>query len=256
MAPSSLPPFKTAFLAACEESGALKFGSFVLKSKRLSPYFFNSGLFNSFSLTNTMSQAFAQTLHAEITGQSTNAGASDTATAAKEPFDFDILFGPAYKGIVLAATVGVALANLDPARYANKNWSFNRKEAKDHGEGGTIVGAPLKGRRVVIIDDIITAGTAIREAIKLIQAQGGELVGIVLAVDRQEKVVSAAEAAGEEEDGGAARPSAIGVLRKELGVPITAIITLDDVVEYLKETGTPAQLAELEAYRKKYKATD
>ena len=224
--------FRREFVDFAIRAGVLRFGEVRTKAGRLSPYFFNAGLFNDGERLGKLSGFYAR-------------------AALASGIRFDLLFGPAYKGITLAAGTAMALAALGH----NVPFSFNRKEAKDHGEGGNIVGAPLAGR-VLIVDDVISAGTSVRESMDLIRQAGATPAGVLIAVDRQEKVVSAAEAAGEEEDGGAARPSAIGVLRKELGVPITAIITLDDVVEYLKETGTPAQLAELEAYRKKYKATN
>lgn len=230
----ALVSYKQDFLNACSSAGALNFGSFVLKSKRVSPYFVNAGLVHRFDLTNVFADAFAHTL----------GGAEDGQLA------FDVLFGPAYKGIVLAATTGGALSRLDPARFGALSWSYNRKEAKDHGEGGSIVGAGLKGKRVVIIDDVITAGTAIREAVELIRREGGTLVGIVVAIDRQEKVT------GSPDDDPAPRPSAIGQLRKELAIPVLTIVNLDDITEYVKKIGSEDQLRQMEAYRAKYRASD
>ncbi|KAF1987517.1 orotate phosphoribosyltransferase [Aulographum hederae CBS 113979] len=230
MASPALPAYKTAFLQDCVSAGALKFGTFTLKSKRISPYFFNAGLFHTFDLSYSMSSAYAHTL-------------------AANGLDFDILFGPAYKGITLCATTGILLRTIDP-KYSGKSYSFNRKEAKDHGEGGNIVGAPLAGKRVVIIDDVITAGTAIREAIEIIKREGGELVGIIVAFDRQEKTPSVTD------DDGLPRPSAIGEVRKQYGIPVMAILTLDDIIEYMKATGTEDDLRRLNDYRTKYKASD
>jgi len=143
------------------------------------------------------------------------------------------------------------LASLDKDRYGNVSYSFNRKEVKDHGEGGSIVGAPLKGKKIVIVDDVITAGTAIREAIDIIKKEGGILVGIIVAFDRLEKTPAKE---GEDED--ALRGSAIGQIRKEYGIPVISILNLDDVVEFLKSMGSEEDLRRLEEYRVKYKATD
>ena len=232
----ALPAYKENFVKDCVSAGALKFGTFTLKSKRISPYFFNAGLFHRADVIRSISLAYAQTLKTY--------GESDPS------FDFDVLFGPAYKGIPLAATSIDKLADLDIEKYGKKSYSFNRKEAKDHGEGGNIVGAPLKGQKVVIVDDVITAGTAIREAIEIIKKEGGELVGIVVAFDRLEKTPSATD------DDGTPRPSAIGELRKQYGIPVLAILTLDDVIEYLRGLGSAEELKRLDEYREKYKASD
>ncbi|KAK3062784.1 Orotidine 5'-phosphate decarboxylase, partial [Coniosporium uncinatum] len=207
------------------------FGTFTLKSKRVSPYFFNAGLFHKAKLARKLSTAYAQTL-------------------AAEGITFDVLFGPAYKGIPLSALTVDKLVDVDESKYADISYSFNRKEAKDHGEGGNIVGAPLSGKRVVIIDDVITAGTAIREAIEIIKREGGQLVGIIVAFDRQEKTPSPTD------DDGQPRPSAIGEVRKLYGIPVMAILTLDDIVEYMKAIGTKDDLRRVEEYREKYKASD
>ncbi|KAF2877371.1 phosphoribosyltransferase-like protein [Massariosphaeria phaeospora] len=233
---TSLPQYKETFLKDCVAADALKFGTFTLKSKRISPYFFNAGLFHRADLLRSISSAYAHTLKAR--------GDADPS------FEFDVLFGPAYKGIPLAAAAIDKLADLDLPKYGHKSYSFNRKEAKDHGEGGSIVGAALKGKKVVIVDDVITAGTAIREAIEIIRKEGGELVGIVVAFDRLEKTPSA------EDDDGTPRPSAIGEVRKQYGIPVLAILTLDDVVEYLKSLGSADDLKRLDEYREKYRASD
>ncbi|KAF1948474.1 orotate phosphoribosyltransferase [Byssothecium circinans] len=232
----ALPEYKHNFLKDCVSAGALKFGTFTLKSKRISPYFFNAGLFHRADLLRSISTAYAQTLktHAE----------SDPS------FQFDVLFGPAYKGIPLAAATVDKLASLDFHTYGQKSYSFNRKEAKDHGEGGNIVGASLKGQKIVIVDDVITAGTAIREAIEIIKREGGELVGIVVAFDRLEKAPSATD------NDGTSRPSAIGEVRRTYGIPVLAILTLDDVVEYLKGLGSEEDVKRLDEYREKYRASD
>ncbi|KAF2137989.1 uncharacterized protein K452DRAFT_291022 [Aplosporella prunicola CBS 121167] len=237
MAPTTdLPAFKTSFLESCVSAGALKFGTFTLKSKRISPYFFNAGLFHRADLVRSISTAYAHTLA--------------THAQSDPSFEFDVLFGPAYKGIPLAATAVDKLATVDEARFGRVCYSFNRKEAKDHGEGGNIVGAPLKGQRVVIVDDVITAGTAIREAIDIIKREGGELVGIIVAVDRQEKTPSATD------DDGSARPSAIGEVRKQYGIPVLSILNLDEIVEYCKSSASEEDVKRLLEYREKYRATD
>jgi orotate phosphoribosyltransferase len=231
----ALPSYKQEFIKDCVSAGALKFGTFTLKSKRISPYFFNAGLFNDADLTYSMSSAYANTLKAQ---------------ADSDPsFKWDVLFGPAYKGIPLAATV-VDKFHGQADKYGKKSWSFNRKEAKDHGEGGNIVGESLKGKKVVIVDDVITAGTAIREAIEIIKREGGELVGIIIAFDRQEKTPTP------NDDDGKPGPSAIGQVRKQYGIPVLSILTLDDVVEYLRSLGGEEDLKKLDEYRAKYKATD
>jgi orotate phosphoribosyltransferase len=232
----ALPEYKQKFLKDCVSADALKFGTFTLKSKRISPYFFNAGLFNSADLALSISSAYANTLKAR--------GDSDSS------FKWDVLFGPAYKGVPLAATTVTELARLDSPAYGQKRYSFNRKEAKDHGEGGSIVGASLKGQKVVIIDDVITAGTAIREAIEIIKREGGELVGIIIAFDRQEKRPTA------NDDDGQPGPSAIGEVRKQYSIPVLAILTLDDVVEYLRGLGSEEDLKRLDDYRARYRASD
>ncbi|KAF2452733.1 phosphoribosyltransferase-like protein [Lineolata rhizophorae] len=231
----AIAPYKAEFLKTCLEGDVLKFGTFTLKSKRISPYFFNAGLFFRADLLHSISFAYANAL-AEY--------------AASNSLEFDVLFGPAYKGIPLATAAVDKLAAIDRAKYGRTSYSFNRKEAKDHGEGGSIVGAPLAGQRVVIVDDVITAGTAIREAIEIIKREGGTLVGILVAFDRQEKTPSLTD------DDGEPRPSAIGEVRKQYGIPVLSILTLDDVIEFLKGLGTEEDLKRLEEYRAKYKASD
>jgi orotate phosphoribosyltransferase len=233
MSTTTIPPYKTQFIQHCLKASALKFGTFTLKSGRISPYFFNAGLFHRADLVRSISEAFGQTL------------------AARPDLEFDVLFGPAYKGIPLAVATVDKLTQLDEARYGAVSYSFNRKEAKTHGEGGSIVGAPLKGKKVFIIDDVMTAGTAIREAIGIIKAEGGELMGIIVAVDRMEKTPAKE---GEDED--APRKSAIGQVREEFGIPVLAILTLDDIMSFAKETGSEDDLRRLEEYRAKYKASD
>lgn len=232
---SQLPPYKQDFLKAAIAGGVLKFGSFELKSKRISPYFFNAGDFYRADLLRAISVAYAHTV----------IDARKTAG-----LEFDILFGPAYKGIPLATSTTDKLAELDPEHYAQTCYSFDRKEAKDHGEGGNIVGAPLKGKKVLIVDDVITAGTAKREAIAKIRKEGGEVVGIVVALDRMEKLPAA------DGDDSKPGPSAMGEIKKEYGIPIFAILTLDDIIEGAKSFASAEDIKRTEEYRAKYKATD
>lgn len=232
----ALPDYKQNFINDCVSSGALKFGTFTLKSKRISPYFFNAGLFHRADLLRSISSAYAHTLKLH--------GEEDPS------FQWDILFGPAYKGIPLAAASIDKLADLDGDKFGKKSYSFNRKEAKDHGEGGSIVGASLKGQKIVIVDDVMTAGTAIREAIDIIKREGGDLVGIIIAFDRQEKAPTATD------DDGKPGPSTIGEVRKQYGIPVLSILTLDDVAEYLRSLGGEEDLKRLDDYRSKYRASD
>lgn len=235
---AGLAPYKADFLQSALDGGVLKFGSFELKSKRVSPYFFNAGDFYTAKLQGAIGTAFAKAI---IEARQQTAG-----------FDFDVVFGPAYKGIPLATLTNLKLGELDPASHADTLCSFDRKEAKDHGEGGNIVGAPLKGKRVLIIDDVITAGTAKREAIQKIRQEGGTVAGIVVALDRMEKLTSP------DGDDTKAMPSAMGELRKELGVPVFAIITLNDIIDGVKSKNLASAdtIKSIEEYRSKYKASD
>jgi orotate phosphoribosyltransferase len=196
--------------------GVLRFGEFTLKSGRQSPYFFNAGLFNSGGALARLGRFYAQAI-------------VDSGIA------FDVLFGPAYKGIPLAAVTAAALYDHHGRDVA---YAFNRKEAKDHGEGGVIVGHPLEGR-VLIIDDVITAGTAIRESVDIIRALGAEPAGVVIALDREER--------------GRTELSAVQEVRTQFGVPVAAIVRLRELVAYLAgQADAGAQLAAIEAYRTRY----
>jgi orotate phosphoribosyltransferase len=203
------------FIDLCLRLGVLRFGEFKLKSGRLSPYFFNAGSFNTGSGLAELGRHYAEAIH-------------------KSAWTFDVLFGPAYKGIPLVAAASIALAD---RHGRDAPWAFNRKEAKDHGEGGTIVGTPLRGR-VLIIDDVITAGTAIREAIDIITAAGAQPVGVVLALDRQER--------------GTGQLSAVQEVEQTLHLPVTSILKLADLIEYLERSGNAGQLAATRAYRGQY----
>ncbi|SDH70765.1 orotate phosphoribosyltransferase [Pseudomonas benzenivorans] len=208
--------YQREFIRFAIQRGVLRFGQFTLKSGRTSPYFFNAGLFDS-------GLALAQL------GRFYAAAVVDSGIA------FDVLFGPAYKGIPLAATTAVALAE---HHQRDVPWCFNRKEAKDHGEGGTLVGAPLAGR-VLIVDDVITAGTAIREVMQIIQAQGAQAAGVLIALNRQER--------------GRGALSAIQEVERDFGMPVVSIVSLEQVLEYLAGDAELKQyLPAVEAYRAEY----
>lgn len=213
---TGLQDHQRSFIDLALTHGVLRFGEFTLKSGRTSPYFFNAGLFNTGARLAALGRHYADTIQASGAG-------------------FDVLLGPAYKGIPIASATAVQLAE---RHDRDVPWCFNRKEAKQHGEGGTIVGAPLAGR-VLVVDDVITAGTAIREVAEIVAAAGAELAGIVVAVDRQER--------------GTGDLSAIQQVERDLGVPVHPIVRLDDVVAYLRETGLHAEhLDAIEAYRQTY----
>ncbi|PHH67816.1 hypothetical protein CDD82_1101 [Ophiocordyceps australis] len=228
-----LAGFKQDFLEAAISGGVLKFGTFELKSKRISPYFFNAGEFHTARLAGAIATAFAQAI---IEAQQDS------------HLDFEIVFGPAYKGIPLCSAIAIKLGELAPGNLDKISYAFDRKEAKDHGEGGNIVGAPLKGKRVLIVDDVITAGTAKRDAIEKIQKEGGIVAGIVVALDRMEKLPAV--------DGDDSRPgpSAIGELRREYGIPIFAILTLDDIILGMPNFASSDDIKRTQEYRQKYKA--
>jgi len=197
------------------ETGVLKFGEFTLKSGRVSPYFFNAGLFNTGSHLSKLGKFYAQAIEA-----------SD--------LKFDVLFGPAYKGIPLASAASIAL---NDSFNRNVPYSFNRKEAKDHGEGGSIVGHPLEGD-ILIIDDVITAGTAIHEAQEIIQSSGATAKGVIVALDRQEK--------------GKGELSAIQEVEKIFGIRVLSIISLTHIIDYLKSNNDSKILTQIESYRSQY----
>ena len=197
------------------ETGVLKFGEFTLKSGRVSPYFFNAGLFNTGSHLSELGKFYAQAIEA-----------SD--------LKFDVLFGPAYKGIPLASAASIAL---NDSYNRNIPYSFNRKEAKDHGEGGSIVGHPLEGD-ILIIDDVITAGTAIHEAQEIIQSSGATAKGVIVALDRQEK--------------GKGELSAIQEVEKVFGIRVLSIISLTHIIDYLKSNNDSKILTQIESYRSQY----
>jgi len=229
----AIPTWKSSLINLALQSSILTFaGPYTLKSGRQSPYFINCGLFSKGYLSYAISTAYANTLHAH--------------SQAHPDFTFDVLFGPAYKGIPLAATTSEKIAVLDKERYGQVGYTFNRKEVKDHGEGGLMVGEGLKGKRVVVIDDVMTAGTAIREAVEIIQGQGGTLVGIVVAVDREERM----PAREGKEDG--EMGSTIQEVRRELGVPVLAVLTLSDIIQGMRALGRGEEVKAMEEYRARY----
>lgn len=214
------------FVAFAVEAGVLRFGEFKTKAGRLSPYFFNAGLFDDGAKLQRLAEFYARRLIAS-------------------GLAFDLLFGPAYKGITLAAGVAIELARLGH----NKPYAYNRKEAKDHGEGGTLVGAPLRGR-VLIIDDVISAGTSVRESVEMIRAAGAAPCGVTIALDRQEKAT---------ENGRDAEHSAVQDVRRRQGLPVIAIATLTDLLHYLQGQSDPGLAAHRDrvlAYRDRYGVTD
>ena len=238
---SDLPAWKSELIELAQSGGILTFGSFTLKSGRVSPYFVNCGQFSRARLIRAVSSAYARAL--------------DTYARAHPDWDFDVLFGPAYKGIPLCATTAEKLAGLDEARWGEVGYSFNRKEVKDHGEGGLMVGEALQGKRVVIIDDVMTSGKAIREGMSIIEGQGGTLVGIIVAIDRQEKTLSQSEREGKGDDG-TPRGSTVSEVRRESGVPVMAVLTLKDIMEGMTRLGRHEEVAQMQEYDKKYGATD
>lgn len=218
------------FIEFALDADVLRFGEFKTKAGRLSPYFFNAGLFNTGKLLDELGAFYAKTLLA-----ARNAGR----------IEFDMIFGPAYKGIPLAASVAINLARLG----CDVPWAFNRKEAKDHGEGGTIVGSPLKGK-VVIIDDVISAGTSVRESVKIIEAAGAEPSGVLIAVDRMERGGNAVELTP---------TSAVQDVEEHLGISVVSIINLNDLLAFMdgpseKAKAVQTYRAAVAAYREKYGA--
>lgn len=213
-----MKPYQREFIEFAIEQNVLRFGEFTLKSGRVSPYFFNAGLFSSGQALAKLGRFYAAAL--------VEAGVS-----------FDVLFGPAYKGIPLATTTAVALYD---HHDIDTPYVFNRKEAKSHGEGGTLVGAPLKGN-IMIIDDVITAGTAIREVMDIINTAGAQPAGVLIALNRQER--------------GQGELSAIQEVERDFNMPVVSIVSLNDIMTYLSEQDSPEFAQHLEAvkaYRDQY----
>ncbi|EGQ7930485.1 orotate phosphoribosyltransferase [Vibrio vulnificus] len=208
--------YQREFIEFALEKQVLKFGEFTLKSGRKSPYFFNAGLFNTGRDLARLGRFYA-------------------AALADSGIEFDVLFGPAYKGIPIATTTAVALADLHDI---DTPYCFNRKEAKDHGEGGNLVGSALEGR-IMLVDDVITAGTAIRESMEIIQANGADLAGVLVAIDRQEK--------------GKGELSAIQEVERDFACAVISIVSLSDLITFLEEKGDAAEhLDAVKAYRAQY----
>jgi orotate phosphoribosyltransferase len=210
------------FVAFSVQAGVLQLGEFKTKAGRLSPYFFNAGLFNDGARLGRLAEFYARRL-------------------MESELQFDMLFGPAYKGITLAAAVAIELARLG----RNVPFAYNRKEAKDHGEGGSLVGAPLAGK-VLIVDDVISAGTSVRESVALIRAAGAAPCGVAISLDRQEKAT---------ENGKDTTYSAVQFVQMQLELPVVAIGTLADLMRYLQDTldeSLTAYLPAVSAYRKTY----
>jgi orotate phosphoribosyltransferase len=203
------------FIRLCLDLGVLRFGEFTLKSGRVSPYFFNAGLFNTGRAIASLGRHYAR-------------------AAALSGVQFDMLFGPAYKGIPLVTTTAAALAEHEGM---NLPYAFNRKEAKGHGEGGMIVGAPLAGR-VLIVDDVITAGTAIRESVEIIRSHGATPAGVLIALDREER--------------GQGERSAVQEVRDSYGLPVVSVLRLRDLMDHLESQGEGVTLAAVRAYRDRY----
>ena len=209
--------YKKAFIEFSISCNVLRFGEFKTKAGRLSPYFFNAGLFNNGNALRQLGQFYAKAI-----------------IAAQLPFD--MLFGPAYKGIPLVSTIAIALAELGH----NYPFCFNRKELKDHGEGGMTIGAPLSGL-VLITDDVISAGTSVQESVNLIRAESATPCGVIIALDRLEQ--------------GSQQLSAVQEVKNSHHIPVISIINLDDIVDYLKETANMQQnLQAIEIYRERYGA--
>ena len=205
----------------------LSFGEFTLKSGRKSPFFFNAGQFNSGRALASLGRCYADA----IVHQS---------SAHKLP-EFDIIFGPAYKGIPLASSIVVALAE---HHHRDLPYCFNRKEQKAHGEGGQLVGAAIKGKRVLIVDDVITAGTAIREVMALLESEGAKAAGVVIGLDRQEK------------GSGERQVSAVQEVREQFGIPVVSVITLKEIIDYLQQGSGNEQLVErIRMYQRQYGVT-
>ncbi|WP_153772896.1 orotate phosphoribosyltransferase [Pseudomonas sp. MNR3A] len=211
-----MQPYQRDFIRFAIDRGVLRFGEFTLKSGRTSPYFFNAGLFNSGSALAQLGRCYA-------------------AAIVDSKIPFDVLFGPAYKGIPLAAATAVSLAE---QHQLDVPWCFNRKEAKDHGEGGSLVGSPLAGD-VLIIDDVITAGTAIREVMQIIKGQQANAAGVLIALNREER--------------GNGELSAIQEVERDFGIPVVSIVSLTQVLEFLADDPQLKQhLPAVEAYRAQY----
>ncbi|KAB5590236.1 Uridine 5'-monophosphate synthase/orotate phosphoribosyltransferase [Ceratobasidium theobromae] len=235
---------RSKFIQDALQAGALKFGEFTLKSKRISPYFFNAGLLCTGPLLSSLAESYAALIAAEFTHNS-------------EP-TFDVLYGPAYKGIPLAAATALTLFSPPPNSSRpsiSTSFAYNRKESKDHGEGGTLVGASLAGKRVLVLDDVITAGTAVREALDAVRSAGGIVVGVVIALDREE--VPPGGTGSTMDDVEAEIVQRAGAWQGQgveiVGVPkVRAAVRMRDLVVWLEAQGRMEDVAKMKAYREQY----
>jgi orotate phosphoribosyltransferase len=212
--------YQSDFIDLCVRQGVLRFGSFTLKSGRESPYFFNAGLFSTGAAIRAVGHAYA-------------------AALAASGLQFDMLFGPAYKGIPLVTITAAAMAE-NSGR--NLPFAFNRKETKDHGEGGNIIGSPLRGA-VLIVDDVITAGTAIRESIDIIRAAGARPAGVLLALDRQERAPDS-------------RLSAVQEVQDRYGIPVVTVVNLADLMQHISAQGLRDDVLRMQTYKERYGLAD
>ena len=220
VSPSTRTFSSSDFIQLALSNDVLKFGEYVLKSGRISPYFFNAGLLATGETLSVLANGYAQALAAQVK-ESTS--------------DELVIFGAAYKGIPFVAATAQALWN---NHGINARWGYNRKEAKDHGEGGNLVGADVNGKAVWVLDDVITAGTAMREVVDILDAAGATVAGIIVALDRKER--------------GLNEQSAIQELAESLQVPVQALVDIDDIIEYVANNGDTTQLAKMRHYREQY----
>ena len=220
VSPSTRTFSSSDFIQLALSNDVLKFGEYVLKSGRISPYFFNAGLLATGETLSVLANGYAQALAAQV-----KESASDEL----------VIFGAAYKGIPFVAATAQALWN---NHGINARWGYNRKEAKDHGEGGNLVGADVNGKAVWVLDDVITAGTAMREVVDILDAAGATVAGIIVALDRKER--------------GLNEQSAIQELAESLQVPVQALVDIDDIIEYVANNGDATQLGKMRHYREQY----
>ena len=220
VSPSTRTFSSSDFIQLALSNDVLKFGEYVLKSGRISPYFFNAGLLATGETLSVLANGYAQALAAQV-----KESASDEL----------VIFGAAYKGIPFVAATAQALWN---NHGINARWGYNRKEAKDHGEGGNLVGADVNGKAVWVLDDVITAGTAMREVVDILDAAGATVAGIIVALDRKER--------------GLNEQSAIQELAESLQVPVQALVDIDNIIEYVANNGDTTQLAKMRHYREQY----
>ncbi|KAH7919077.1 phosphoribosyl transferase [Leucogyrophana mollusca] len=237
MPSNQLAPYQKELLEQAEAVGALKFGEFVLKSGRISPYFFNAGLMSTGAILNTIANAYASTI---------------VSTFSSSPRPIDVLFGPAYKGISLAACTALVLAS---SHAQSLGFAYDRKEVKDHGEGGRLVGVPVSGQRVVILDDVMTAGTAVRGAVGMVRAEGGKVVGVVQLLDREE--VGGGKDVDVRVDGEKVR-STVDDVEEFLGegARVVSVLKMRDLMLYLEERGKTEDLEKMREYRARYGRRD